>query len=173
MGVWCTCLGNLIIICDWNWYDPCALWDHGGNTCCCCRTMPKEQVNMGMWLAWTSMGIKSHQMDVETPVRGIWIPEACTREKGGSSTICTLEGLDPEGSFPSTMTLAFEGTCRHHSEAFHHPVGGFWHEDDLVGMCGNFWGVLRPNISLWMPSFPRGRGETSPSEGHVIPKILN
>jgi hypothetical protein len=55
------------------------------------------------------MGIKSHQMDVETPARGREIPEACTREKGGCSTRGTLASLERGGSFPPTMNLALEG----------------------------------------------------------------
>jgi hypothetical protein len=55
------------------------------------------------------MGLKSHQMDVVIPARARGIPKACTREKGGCSTIGTLVGLYLRGSFPPTMTLALEG----------------------------------------------------------------
>jgi hypothetical protein len=53
--------------------------------------------------------MKSHKIDVETLARGIHIPEACTRERGGCSTIDGLTSLDPGGSFLSPSKLALEG----------------------------------------------------------------
>ena len=52
------------------------------------------------------MGLKAHQMDVETPARGRDRSGVCTRERGGRSTKDNLAGLDPGGSCP-----------------FHHDVG--------------------------------------------------
>jgi hypothetical protein len=58
-----------------------------------------EKVLMGILLVHTSMGLKAHQMDVMTRVRGRETPEACIEEKGGISTRDTLGGLDLGGSF--------------------------------------------------------------------------
>jgi hypothetical protein len=46
------------------------------------------------------MGLKSHQMDAETPARGRDRSGAYTRERGGRSTRDSLASLDPGGSFP-------------------------------------------------------------------------
>jgi hypothetical protein len=52
------------------------------------------------------MGLKSHQMDVETLARGRDRSEDCTRERGGCFTRGSLASLDPGGLCP-----------------FHHDVG--------------------------------------------------
>jgi len=61
--------------------------------------MPDIHVHMGRLLAHTSIGLKAHQMDVETPARGKHILEACTRERGGCFTRDILVGLDLGGSY--------------------------------------------------------------------------
>jgi hypothetical protein len=52
------------------------------------------------------MGLKSHQMDVETPAGGKDRSKDFTRERGGFFTRGSLAGLDPGGLCP-----------------FHHDVG--------------------------------------------------
>jgi hypothetical protein len=52
------------------------------------------------------MGLKAHQMDVETPARGRDRSEDYTRERGGHFTRDSLAGLDPGGLCP-----------------FHHDIG--------------------------------------------------
>jgi hypothetical protein len=78
---------------------------------------------MGRWLVQTSIGIKSHQMDVEAPARGKDGSEDCTRERGGCSTRDNPKGLDLGGSFPS-----------------HHDVG--------LGrpMTSPMWPMTSPNV---------------------------
>jgi hypothetical protein len=55
------------------------------------------------------MGLKAHQMDVVTPTKGRETPEDGTRKEERRFPRDTLAGLDPGGSFPSTMILALEG----------------------------------------------------------------
>jgi hypothetical protein len=46
------------------------------------------------------MGIKYHQIDVETPTWGIDRSKDCTRERGGRFNRGILAGLDPWGLCP-------------------------------------------------------------------------
>jgi hypothetical protein len=55
------------------------------------------------------MGLKVHQMDVETPAGGRDRSKDCTREIGRCFTRNSLAGLDPRGLCP-----------------FHHDVGLGW-----------------------------------------------
>jgi hypothetical protein len=71
--------------------------------------MPGGHVHMGRLLAQTFMGLKSCKMDHVTPTRGRETPKDGTRKEEGCFPRDTLAGLDPRGSFPSTMTLALEG----------------------------------------------------------------
>jgi hypothetical protein len=64
------------------------------------------KVHMGRLLARTSMGLKSHQIDVVTPTREKETPEHGTRKEEGHFPQDTLTGLEPCGVFP-----------------FHHDIG--------------------------------------------------
>jgi hypothetical protein len=68
------------------------------------------------------MGLKSHQMDVETPAGGRDRSKDCTRERGGCFTRGSLAGLDPRGLCP-----------------FHHDVGL---GRPMTSSMTSFWDVL-------------------------------
>ena len=94
-----------MIRCDWHCYDPCDLWAHGGCICWCAgsyltKRYPYGQVHMGIWLVRTSMGLKSHQMDVETLEGGKDRSESFHRRRGGRSTKGIPIDLYLGGLFP-------------------------------------------------------------------------
>jgi hypothetical protein len=89
------------------------------------------------------MGLKAHQMDVETPAGGRDRSEDCIRERGGRFTRGSLAGLDPGGLCPfhHDVGLGRPMTSPRSPMTSSSVLGGFGGSCVPSGTCGR---LLRP-----------------------------
>jgi hypothetical protein len=107
--------------------------------------------------------ISSDLHGAESPTDGCCDPNQGQRDTRGwhhegrrTFSRDTLAGLDPGGSFPSTMTLALEGPDVIMLTLDVIQLGFGIYEDSLVlfGTCGSIWGLWRPSVLHLRPSVP-------------------